>query len=228
MTQKLCPKCNQNKELDEFHNSKRSKDGKHLWCRECCNANSRRNRALHKAAPKVEPVTKFCSRCEQTKEAHLFGHDAYQKDGLACYCKECVRIKDQQYRIANPDKCRERRRNYYRANADAIGAKAKRWQEQNPESFAYYCRKSSAKQRGIPWELDKEWYVAHIWNHQCAYGPHPANGGIDRLDSNGIYEPANCVPCCWWCNSIKNEHSVEEMYQHIAEMLKHRIMPVRS
>jgi hypothetical protein len=140
---------------------------------------------------------------------------------LSWRCAECNRRRDKAYRDTHKERHAASRQAYYRAHVAAISAKTKQWQERNPELFAYYCRKSSAKQRNIPWELDKGWYVEHIWNHQCSYGPHSANGGIDRLDSNGIYEPANCVPCCWWCNTIKGTHTVEEMRSHLAEMLDH-------
>ena len=32
---KLCPKCGQEKDLSDFHNEKKRKDGKQYWCKKC-------------------------------------------------------------------------------------------------------------------------------------------------------------------------------------------------
>jgi len=33
---KVCTKCGVSKDLSEFYNLKRSRDGKQWWCKECC------------------------------------------------------------------------------------------------------------------------------------------------------------------------------------------------
>jgi hypothetical protein len=45
--------------------------------------------------------------------------------------------------------------------------------------------------------------------------------GIDRIDSKGNYETSNCVSCCWVCNFMKNEQSVEEFLNACIRILKH-------
>jgi len=220
MTHKLCPKCNQVKALELFSISRQRRDGRNLWCRECSNANSKRNRDKWKTLPKETVSYKTCPGCGEVKPVDCFGRDISKKDGLTRCCKECVHIHDQEMRIRHRDKIRARRRAYYESHADAINAKAKQWQEKNPGLFSYYCRKSSAKQRKIPWHIDQEWYLVHIWEKRCAYGNHPCEGGIDRADNSRGYEPDNCVPCCWWCNTIKGTHTITEVRSRIAEILE--------
>ena len=44
---KTCSKCRESKELSEFHNSKKQKDGKNNYCKACANAdNNRRMKEL--------------------------------------------------------------------------------------------------------------------------------------------------------------------------------------
>jgi hypothetical protein len=40
------------------------------------------------------------------------------------------------------------------------------------------------------------------------------------VDNSRGYEPNNCVPCCWWCNTIKSTHTITEVRSRITEMLE--------
>ena len=66
----------------------------------------------------------------------------------------------------------------------------------------------------------KEWNLTNIEAYKliiaqcyyCGFTPNwPANRvGIDRVDSSIGYQPSNCVPCCFTCNSAKGDKTVEE------------------
>jgi hypothetical protein len=74
----------------------------------------------------------------------------------------------------------------------------------------------------------------HLMSSQCFYcGGEPAQKidggktkvwsnfryqGIDRVDSRGIYEDANCVPCCGTCNLMKSDLS-QDMFVRQAEKI---------
>ena len=45
--------------------------------------------------------------------------------------------------------------------------------------------------------------------------------GVDRIDSSNTYESFNCVPCCWRCNFMKNEQSVDEFFLSCVAILSH-------
>lgn len=42
--------------------------------------------------------------------------------------------------------------------------------------------------------------------------------GIDRIDSNKGYIVNNCVTCCWKCNSMKSNRTINEFIEHIKKI----------
>jgi hypothetical protein len=221
MTHKTCPKCDQDKDLEEFCIARHNKDGRHRWCRDCCKANFKRLRELYRSRTKEPVQTKLCPSCELTKETRYFGRDMNRKDGLAHSCLACLRKNNNERRAANREKRREKGRAYYKTHAENLRNKSRRWKEVNPDRACYFGHKNLAKRRRLTWMLDEDWFLTHIWEQKCSYGDHPAKGGIDRIDSSRGYEPDNCVPCCRRCNMIKGEWTVEEMYINLEEMLQY-------
>lgn len=182
--------------------------------------------------------TKRCPLCGCDKDVSLFYPASKRPDGLTAWCKECSKKKSKEFRTQHPDKVREYNKSYKQTEAYRKERKLKRpkykeaeragnlkWLAAHPAKASYIRRKAAAKwRRGqqLVWEISEEWYVLNIWDKKCAYGDHPANGGIDRVDNSIGYTPDNCVPCCWWCNSVKREHTLDDMYGHLDDMLEHR------
>lgn len=101
------------------------------------------------------PNLKSCAKCKVERQLFDFAKDATRKDGLQPYCKECNRSYRQakqaeiaayreahreeqrkmnrDWRIANPDKVRERNAISYRANKDANIKRVRKWQQANPD-----------------------------------------------------------------------------------------------
>lgn len=78
----------------------------------------------------------------------------------------------------------------------------KRLSELNEYELRFYRFVSSTTNRGIEMILSyDEW--ASFQNKPCFYCG-DISGGIDRIDSNGIYELSNCVTACANCNIMKN------------------------
>lgn len=67
---KPCKRCNLTKPLDNFANTKRSKDGKQIYCKPCLNQMNRESRAKHNHKP--------CTRCNENP-----------RDGKDAICKTC-------------------------------------------------------------------------------------------------------------------------------------------
>lgn len=42
--------------------------------------------------------------------------------------------------------------------------------------------------------------------------------GIDRIDSSKGYVAENCAPCCYRCNTAKNNMSIEDFKNHISKI----------
>jgi hypothetical protein len=87
---------------------------------------------------------------------------------------------------------------------------ARQEQARDPTNYAerhkIYKFKFKAKTRGIELKLSHEEILA-LFSQDCHYCGRSAKGGklngIDRKDSNGIYEPHNIVPACYPCNTAK-------------------------
>ena len=56
---------------------------------------------------------KECSKCKEIKLVAMFYTDKYQKSGLTCWCKECHRKSSASYRKNNPNKSKERIREWW-------------------------------------------------------------------------------------------------------------------
>ena len=97
----------------------------------------------------------------------------------------------------------------------------------------YRVRVVAARNRGIKWDLSKD-EVMEISKQPCFYcGLPPSNvgrgstngnyiySGIDRVDSNGAYEPNNIVPCCEDCNKAKLTKTIPEFLEWFKKIIIH-------
>jgi len=64
-------------------------------------------------------------------------------------------------------------------------------------------------------------------NHAGLRGSYTYNG-IDRLDNNLGYTSANSRPCCWLCNRMKMNMTLDEFKKHIQRIVKHENSSVRE
>jgi len=114
---KICSKCREAKSLGDFAKHGSQPDGLQVWCREC--HGEFRRAAYRKANPLPPPL----SRREQ---ASILRHrkakaKAYAAKHRAEYT-EAVSAKKREWRIANADKVRKYRRDYYKNNTDKVRA----------------------------------------------------------------------------------------------------------
>ena len=94
---KVCCTCKEEKELSDFYNLKRSKDGKQSRCCVCLN---KANKKVRDNKPKKEKevialsdIKKFCPACNNNKSIDLFYKMTKSADGLFPKCKLCVDSK---------------------------------------------------------------------------------------------------------------------------------------
>jgi hypothetical protein len=82
-------------------------------------------------------TTKVCSKCKIEKGLESFTKKTGTKDGLSFYCKECVRHKNRQFRINNPENNPEKKKASYKKwaenNPEKKKANNQKWAENNPE-----------------------------------------------------------------------------------------------
>lgn len=86
---KICTKCKEEKELETFGKSKKTKDKKQNHCKNCVN----KQKALV-ISKRVLPVhndldTKFCSKCKIEKNFSVFSNCASNPDGKMYQCSDC-------------------------------------------------------------------------------------------------------------------------------------------
>ena len=95
---------------------------------------------------------------------------------------------------------------------------------------AYVSDRGVANRRGIVWALSLEQFL-DITSRPCTYcgvmgrkvagknlnGEYRYNG-IDRVNNDVGYTPANSAPCCGSCNRAKGEMAVEEFRSWVARV----------
>lgn len=87
---KLCRSCGKSKPLEEFHDDKNTKDGKHVFCKTCRNAYQRKLSAVKKAqreangeVPKKRPSRNLrCPLCGETSTVRFQPRNR----NFACRC----------------------------------------------------------------------------------------------------------------------------------------------
>ena len=137
METKVCSKCNREllANTDNFHKSKRAKDGLRNICKECTN---KQNRSYYNPTKKSEYY-------KEHKEGILASRKLYyinNKDKKLEYDKNRYLLKKEEilaygkeYRIKNKDKISEKRKNHYENNKDIILSRNRMYYEKNRESI---------------------------------------------------------------------------------------------
>lgn len=97
--------------------------------------------------------------------------------------------------------------------------------------FSQY--KNGAKNRELPFDLHKDYFESLI-SSDCYYcGSKPSNkytssdglkefkyNGIDRVDNRYGYRINNVVPCCWRCNKMKTDLSLDDFLRQIENIYR--------
>ena len=141
---KRCPRCKEEKPLDQFNVAKRNKDGRQCYCRPCARELVRKSEARQKAGlivkREVPDGHKFCPSCETVKPFDEF-HEVKGKPNA--YCKPCLYEKQKEYRERNAEAVKARKREYREKNRERLLAKDRAYYEANKERInaqnkAYY------------------------------------------------------------------------------------------
>ncbi len=111
---KQCTKCGVEKNLEEFHKRKDTKDGRKSRCRDCMNVSSKKYREDNPEKfikhYEYEPnAIKKCTVCREEKLASEFPKNKNAKYGVAGRCKACKNEKERAYRKANLNEYKEKR-----------------------------------------------------------------------------------------------------------------------
>ena len=159
---------------------------------------------------------KYCTKCSTTKETSKFSKHKNRSDGLNGWCKECVNVSTAQHRINNRELLRLQSKEYRKNNKQKLkdfhcGVKRK-----------YHVLKTCASRRNISVSITIEQYENIIKSRVCYYCDvdisNMSGSGLDRKDNNVGYTIDNVVQCCKTCNTIKMNHTVEELKKRLLKM----------
>jgi hypothetical protein len=119
---------------------------------------------------------KTCLKCEVSKPVTSFAPKRGVRDGLQSWCRDCVR-RGQTWHYRN-----------------------------NPKAQFRYSRNNAAR-RGLSWDLDfTTWdFLRSQPCDYCGLKIETKIGSLDRLDNSKGYELGNVVPCCFICNTMRND-----------------------
>jgi len=94
-----------------------------------------------------KPITKYCSKCEQDKPIAEFSKAAREMDGLQRWCRPCMRAYNKRKYWEDPEKGRQRVKDYADEHRDEVRKRYRRLYWANPEK---YRQLSAANQRLNP------------------------------------------------------------------------------
>lgn len=144
ITQKVCAKCELEKDLSEFHNCKSAKDGLQNKCKSCAKEYNDINKN-EISKQKQEYYLKNQERiCTRTKK--------YQKDN-----KEKVSAQKKEYRKAN----RKRLDEYYLKNQEYILERQRKYQKDNKEKILKQKKEYYQQNREVKLEKQKKYSREH-------------------------------------------------------------------
>jgi hypothetical protein len=95
ITEKTCEKCEVEKSVDDFVKILGMVDGYSKFCKNCYHSDIYEKLKIR---DKISVLEKECYSCLEIKSIDLFGITAKNLDNHNNNCKECVKIKDKEYR----------------------------------------------------------------------------------------------------------------------------------
>src|SRR3990167_10450246 len=107
MNRKVCKKCGEEKELDEFVMNKECRNGRAGTCKRCNYQYAiqwqQNNGKLRLSGIYEIPASKVCARCGEEKNIGEFGREKGNRDGCDGICKQCNQVSRKAYHSMNKE-----------------------------------------------------------------------------------------------------------------------------
>lgn len=194
---KACPDCKQIKSVDDFHNNKKTSDGKATYCKVCLLDRGAKYRAAN--PDKVSATNKASKK------------------------KNALRVKatKKRYVDENRAKVNAGKRDWNARNKDKVREMNQRSYIKNPALFIMNAQKRYAKLKGVEQRLVTKFDYFRMYQKPCIYC-----GSFDRIEidhiqpieKNGRHAIGNLAPACLPCNRSKSDLYV--MQWRLREMKK--------
>lgn len=209
---KTCPDCSQSKLLNDFHNNRKTKDGKATYCKPCLLA---RGKAYRQANPEKVKQTNKESKAKNYKKAKA-STKRWRENNKEKY----LQSKRDSYQ-RHIDSNRERQRDRYRANPEPYKIRAVEWSKANPEKryqvtknwFLKNPGKAAFYQHTRRLRLStnevlqiRSSFIKKLYSSPCFYC-----GSLELIEADhvipvsrgGRHSEGNLVPACRTCNRSK-------------------------
>lgn len=202
---KHCSKCAKHKPADTKHfvPAKKSATGLSSWCRECYQEHDRatykRKRAL---LPEAQEGYKYCVVCriEKSLSADNFSLSKDYSDGFKNTCKKCLASRATDRYRCNPEKFRQRAREYSKNNLDKRRATNSRRRAIKLNAAGSHTaddvKRKFESQRGLCYWCGKKLETSGKNKFQADHLIALSRGGTDG--------PENIVCACPTCNYSKH------------------------
>lgn len=136
----------------------------------------------------------------------------YQKN------KDKIDNATKQFQKLNPEKMKEYTIKYRAKNKEKYANNQRTWIKNNPIKYALNQYHLHAKRKKIVFELPIDIFT-NLLSSKCYYCGEIGKMGIDRLNNDIGYTTNNSVPCCWICNFMKKNYTIEFFINHCRKIV---------
>lgn len=167
---------------------------------------------------------KTCACCKVEKLVSEFGVDNSKASGLKSSCSVCLATKLKEWRVANPDKAKERDRQFRSKNQEKISIKnKKRYANLTLDKKFDQLVKTAGERK------NKKCFITvkdlnDVWQRQeglCVYTKLPLTSeghqlntvSLDRIDSSKDYTADNIQLVCVPINRMKLDYAEDQFIE---------------
>lgn len=102
---------------------------------------------------------KHCKKCDTSKPDSDFNRDKSKADGRCATCRECSRQRSAEWRVSNPERNAQIKRDWYKRNAKSILERYRAEYAKNPENKRRSNRESNLRNADRIRERDRIRYM---------------------------------------------------------------------
>jgi len=128
---KVCSKCGVEKDASDFGRWSVSKDGLAPKCKLCKREYDREYNKQRENIPKLNILSKICSKCKLEKDKSEFPKNANTKTGLYAWCRCCQEQYNKKYKLEHKAEIKVQRREYKATHKEEIREYNKSREEEN-------------------------------------------------------------------------------------------------
>lgn len=215
---KHCSKCDTTKPLTEFHNHKRSKDGKYYACKDCKKKDDKSSYERNWGSRRRRAKEYYSENKEKIRKAQK----KYKEEN-----KDIVYAASRKWASENPEKMLEYKRKYREANRETIRESGREYSRRNLNKGRLTASRRRAKARGLPNTLTPEEVesLLELFNFECAICGNPyehLDHFIPIASGHGGTTLENSVPMCGFCNVSKGAKNPFEWANTLDESKRER------